>query len=118
MATKRFRNNAWAYVIRRKNLLPKPVYLTFSEEAEGDAYVARLEKLLDQGVVPAEFQVSASTITTSREMVIEYTVAVDISGDDPHLLTLLVEREGHTFLSTLDYTWCVNWVRCMKRGGT
>ena len=59
MATKRFRNNAWAYVIRRKNLLPKPVHLTFSDEDEGDAYVARLEKLLDHGVVPAEFQVSA-----------------------------------------------------------
>ena len=116
MATKRFRNNAWAYVIRRKNLLPKPVYLTFSDEAEGDAYVAHLEQLLDHGVVPAEFQVSASTITTIREMVIEYTVAVDISSDDKQLLNVLVEREGHTLLSTLDYTWCENWVRSMKRG--
>ena len=41
-------------MIRRKNLLPKPVHLTFSDEAEGDAYVARLEQLLDHGVVPAE----------------------------------------------------------------
>ena len=80
-------------MIRRKNLLPKPVHLTFSDEEEGDAYVARLEKLLDHGVVPAELKVSASTITTIREMVIEYTVAVAISSDDKQLLNVLVERE-------------------------
>ena len=40
MATKRFRNNAWAYTVGRKSVLPKPAHLTFKDEEEGDLYVA------------------------------------------------------------------------------
>ncbi|VVD98940.1 hypothetical protein PHO31112_02031 [Pandoraea horticolens] len=52
MATKRFRNGRWEYVVKRKALLPKPPYLSFDTEAEGDAYVRRLEHQLDAGIVP------------------------------------------------------------------
>ena len=37
--------------MQRAALLPRPCYLTFADEAEGDAYVRRLEQLLDRGVV-------------------------------------------------------------------
>ena len=44
MATKRLRpNGARQYIIKRKGLLPKPLYLTFDDEAQGDRYVAALE---------------------------------------------------------------------------
>jgi hypothetical protein len=36
MATKRKRASSWEFVVRRKGLLPKPLYLTFATEAEGD----------------------------------------------------------------------------------
>lgn len=52
MATKRKRGQAWQYVVKRAGLLARSLYLTFDEEAEGDAYVGRLEALLDRGVVP------------------------------------------------------------------
>lgn len=32
------------------------LYMTFDTEAEGDDYAARLEALLDRGIVPAEHQ--------------------------------------------------------------
>lgn len=115
MATKRFRNRSWAYTVRCKNLLPKPIYLTFKDEEEGDLYVAHLEKLLDKGIVPAEFRGSASAITTVRELVVEYRAAVAMTHDDKRLLKAVVEREGHTFLTVLDYVWCEKWVTGMKR---
>ncbi|MGC8519136.1 MAG: site-specific integrase, partial [Steroidobacteraceae bacterium] len=51
---KRRRGAGWQYVLKRKGLLPKPVYLTFRDEVEGDEYVARLEALLARGIVPVE----------------------------------------------------------------
>ena len=115
MATKRRRNNAWAYTVRRKNLLPKPIHLTFKDEEEGDLYVAHLERLLDKGIVPPEFLVSASSVSSIRALVIEYTLAVAITPDDKRLLNILVERNGQTLLTLVDYAWCENWVADMKR---
>jgi len=57
MATKRRRDSDnWEFVVKRKGLLPRPLYLTFASEEEGDRYVQRLEALLDRGVVPDEFR--------------------------------------------------------------
>ena len=55
MATKRRRSNgSWEFRIREAGVLPKPLYVTFDSEAEGDAYVRRVEQLLDRGIVPEE----------------------------------------------------------------
>lgn len=59
MATKRFRNGKYQYIVKNKKLLPKPLYFTFDNEADGDAYISDLEDLLDKGVVPNEFQKDA-----------------------------------------------------------
>jgi hypothetical protein len=115
MATKRFRNNAWAYTVRRKSVLSKPVHLTFKDEEEGDLYVAHLEKLLDKGIVPPEFLVSASKVSTVRELVREYTAAVAVAHGDDRLLNIVVERDGQTLLTIVDYAWGENWVADMKR---
>ena len=56
MATKRKRGSSWEFIVRRKGVLPKPLYLTFASEEEGDRYVKKLEALLDAGVVPEEFR--------------------------------------------------------------
>jgi hypothetical protein len=53
MATKRLKpSGKWEFVVKRKSLLPKPIYLLFDTEIEGNTYVEHLEKLLDQGIVP------------------------------------------------------------------
>ena len=55
MATKRAKGKKWEYIVKRAKLLPKPLYLVFEDEEEGDSYVARLEAMLDRGIVPEEF---------------------------------------------------------------
>ncbi len=55
MAGKRRRSNGtWEFIFKRAGVLDKPIYMTFESEAHGDAYAERLEKLLDQGIVPTE----------------------------------------------------------------
>ncbi|WP_174417683.1 hypothetical protein [Burkholderia diffusa] len=65
MANKRQRpSGTWEYTIKRAKLLPKPLSLTFDTEEEGDAYVARLEQLLDAGIVPDEVVEQRDAIAT------------------------------------------------------
>ena len=50
MAGKRQRSNGtWEFKFTRKGVLLSPVYFTFDTEAEGDAYAARVEPLLERG---------------------------------------------------------------------
>lgn len=55
MATKRFRNGKFQYVVKNKKLLPKPLYFTFDNEADGEAYIRELEDLLDKGLYLLSF---------------------------------------------------------------
>lgn len=55
MATRRMRSSGrWEFIVKKKGLLPKPVYLTFESEQAGINYCARLEALLKKGIVPPE----------------------------------------------------------------
>ena len=115
MATKRQRGNVWTYCVKRKGLLPKPVYLTFDTEADGDAYCARLEQLLDHGVVPEEFKDTEPATITVGDVVRLYLQAVAISDSDDKLLNVLLTRVGSTRLVQINYDWTESWVKTMKR---
>lgn len=53
MAGKRQRaNGTWEYRFQRKGLLPQPLYFTFDTEVEGATHTARVEPLLERGIVP------------------------------------------------------------------
>ncbi len=116
MATKRRRGKSWQYTIRRANLLPQPVYLTFSSESEGDEYVRRLEAILDRGIVPEELANTKAAAKDLRSQVSEYRGAQHISVDDEQLLPVLLSRLpiGIT-LPQLTFTWATEWVTTMKR---
>lgn len=118
MATKRKRSSgSIEYVVRRRGLLPKPVYLTFDNEAEGDAYVARLEALLAQGIVPeayAEHQQHA-LLGTIGDAITHYQKANHLPESDQRLLGLLHERLHAQPLRDVHYAWVENWVASMKR---
>ena len=43
------------FIFKRAGVLEKPLYFTFDTEAEGDAFAANLDKLLDRGIVPTQF---------------------------------------------------------------
>lgn len=117
MATKRLRpSGTWEYIIRRSKLLPKPLSLTFQSEEEGDAYVARLEQLLDAGIVPTDVVEQREAIVTTLDAVREYLRRVSVPDSDVQVLnTLLGGRLPSKALSTVDYDWAERWVTAMKR---
>src|SRR3569832_1941477 len=96
MATKRKKNNGWEYVIKRASILKKPIYLTFDDEAEGDAHVAKLEKLLDMGVVPHELKEHSASYTLLAKLIRDYMIKVDVPDSDKALLNVLYGRIGTT----------------------
>ena len=115
MATERERGNARSLVVKRKSLLPRPLYLTFTSEKEGDEYVAKLEGLLDRGIVPDELQARQQTIITIEDAIREYLVAHHVSESDKKCLTIVVGRIGDTTIRSINYEWAEHWVRTLKR---
>ena len=115
MSTKRRRASSWEYVVKRKGLLSRPISLTFTDEKEGDSYVARLECLLDAGVVPAEFQENADKPATVGDGIHLYIQRVSISESDKLVLDVIYERIGKVLLSQVDYPWAEKYVRESKQ---
>lgn len=116
MATKRRRGSSnWEFVIKRKALLPRPLYLTFASEQEGDRYVQRLEALLDRGVVPEEFRRQQGDILTVEDAAREYLAAQHVPESDQRPLAVVVSRVGATRLREIDYAWAESWVNGLKR---
>lgn len=113
MGSKRQRGAAWHYTIRRVGLLPKPIYLSFPTEAEGDAYVRKLESLLDRGIVPSEF--TKRVRADLRSNVERYMAAEPISIDDEKLLPVVLDRLGTLRLVDLSFAWATEWVTALKR---
>jgi integrase len=118
MASKRNRGTSWEFSIKRKGLLPKPITLTFDTEAEGDAYCAHLEKLLDAGIVPDEFKTRAKAMTTLAIAITAYMAAVHITPDDVGLLNVLVRDLGTRPLDRVNYLWAEQWVQALQVSGS
>ncbi|KQX34655.1 site-specific integrase [Variovorax sp. Root434] len=114
MAGKRQRPNGWEYVIKRAGLLDKPIYLTFADETEGDAFVARVEKLLDKGIVPTELQVP-SRIVTIADLVREYERDAHPKSKDRAALGTIIKTKGAARLTAITAGWVDDWISEMKR---
>jgi len=116
MATKRLRNGAWHYTIRRAGLLPKPLYVSFADEAEGDEYVRRVEALLDRNVVPEEFGMKREVHVSLRDSARRYLLDQHTAPDDAGLLRIVLQRLPiDVSLSNITFTWATGWVTSMKR---
>lgn len=113
MATKRKRGVSWEYTVRRKGLLDKPLYFTFDKEVEGDTYVARLEAMLDKGVVPAELIKKQAALTVA-DLVAAYRRTVTVAPSRGPYFDVVVKNWGETFLATIDYAWCEKAVDGLK----
>lgn len=115
MATKRKRGETFFYTVKRAGLLPKPLNLSFRDEQEGDVYVARLEKLLDAGIVPPEFAEQAGAIVSIADAIREYRKVVSVGKADRPLLDLLaVSAAGKRKVMFTDYQWAEGWIKEMK----
>lgn len=117
MATKRKRSlSSWEYVVRRKGVLPKPVYLTFTDEVEGDAYVAKIEALLDRGVVhPDLVRERHDAAKNLGDAIGDYLRSVAVPATDAALLAVVRDRKGAAALTAIGYPWAEAWVAEMKR---
>ena len=114
MATKRWRGSRWEYCIRRKSLLTKPYWFSFESEAEGDAWCARIERLLDSGVVPEELESNTKSMATIEAAHKYYDQAAPLSETDKGYWKAIIERYGQTRISAVDYAWVertVDWLK-------
>jgi integrase len=117
MAAKRKRGSSWEYIVKRKGVLPKPISLTFRDEAEGDAYVAHLEKLLAAGIVPGEFRDRSDALVTLGQALRLYVDTVHITDDDVRLLAALDFEMGSRPIDRADYPWAEAWVQALQASG-
>ena len=114
MATKRERGGVFHYTVKRAALLPKPLYLSFDNEADGDAYVARLEALLDKGIVPDSVAIPAASIDTITKAIRAYRSSVALKPHDEDVLKVIIDRDGATKLRHCTYDWAEGWIADMK----
>lgn len=115
MAHKRRHGNKWEYVVKRKLLLPKAVTYRFDDEAEGDAFCARLERLLDNGIVPQEL-LGESRASTLHNVIDEYLSAMPVKEEDVGLLRLWTQATAATLpVLNIDFSWCQDRVTALKR---
>jgi integrase len=115
MATKRKRGSSWEFIVRRKEMLLRPLYLTFTTEEEGDQYVKKLEALLDAGVVPEEFRERRGELLTIADAAREYLAVQQVPASDKRCLAVVISRIGTTRLSSITYAWAESWVSGLKR---
>lgn len=116
MAGKRERQNGtWEYVFKRTGVLPKPVYFTFDTEAEGDAYAARAEALLDKGIIPPEMQ--AGRVKTLDDLCELYGSTVTMALSEAELLPILQKQVQGVRIELLTYAWVEAFVDRLKAAG-
>jgi integrase len=117
MATKRQRPGGnYEYKFTRAGVLPRPIYLTFKTQTEGDAYARKLEALLDAGIVPPELLGHAPRKQWLREHVEKYTSAQHVSAADRANLAVVLSRLPPRFeLAELSVPWATAWVTALKR---
>lgn len=114
MAGKRKRANGWEYVFKRAGVLDKPLYVTFADEAEGDAYAQRLDALLARGIVPTEHR-PQSRIMTILDLVRSYERDAHPSDKDVGALSSVVKARGDDALASINAAWVDAWVTQMKQ---
>lgn len=115
MAGKRKRaNGTFEYVFKRAGVLDKPIYMTFENEAEGDAYAKRLDALLERGIVPTEFK-PQTRISTIRELVGAYERDAHPKPKDVAALGTILSARGDTPLASITAAWVDDWITEMKR---
>lgn len=116
MAGKRERQNgSWEYIFKRKGVLKAPVYMTFDTEEEGDRYAARVEPMLEQGVVPQEMmRGGAQTLDVLVDL---YKVSVRMKQSELDHLPSVRQRVCGVKLARFDYVWVESWVDAMHADG-
>lgn len=111
---KRFPNGTIQYTFKRAGVLEKPIYLTFSDEVEGDAFAKRLDALLDRGIVPTELQ-APTRVTSIADLVNLYMRDAHPKPKDVQQLNATLKTKGKVSLTSLNAAWVDAWISELKR---
>lgn len=111
---KQFPNGTWQFVFKKAGLLEKPIYMTFSSEAEGDEHAKRVEALLDAGIVPTEFKAETKVLTIAQ-LVREYERDAHPSPKDQGAMRAVLKTYGDLPLRSITAAWVDEWISSMKR---
>src|SRR5690606_34601908 len=107
------RGNRFELKVQHK-MLPKTFYASFATEAEAREYGARLEALLDRGIL-----VDGIIAERSADPLLSGLIASYRSGALPPardaILAVLADELAGVHLSAVTYRWCEAWVAQMKR---
>lgn len=114
MAGKRKRANGWEYVFKRAGVLDRPIYMTFTDEKEGDEFAARLDALLARGIVPTEFR-SQDKPVVLRQLIQLYERDAHPSDKDKSALGTILGARGGDALTSINVSWVDEWITEMKR---
>lgn len=114
MATARQRiGGNWEFTVKRKSLLPKPLSFTFDTYEEGEDYCAKLEAMLDKGIVPPELQ--ERNVCTMDQLIDKYEIECHMSQADREMIPALRKKVLGVKMSDIDYAWAENWIKSLKR---
>jgi integrase len=117
MATIRQRSSgSWEVIIRRKALLPKAHTCTFHNEGEAREYSKKLERLLDQGILPLELQdIEQPSADSVKDWAQKYLSELSIADSDRKLINALFNKMSNWPVSQINIEWALQWVADMKR---
>lgn len=104
----------WEFVVKRAGLLPKPLYFSFDDKAEGEAYCARIEAMLDRGIVPPGLE-TGSRVMSLLDLVREYERDAHPSDKDRSALGVAIRQHGKMPLGKINAAWVDGWIASMKR---
>lgn len=114
MATKQqLKNGSWRYMFRKKNLIDKPVSITFPTKKEGDAFEAYAEAMLERGIVVNELK-RKNTFDRLHNLIWAYGGSPHISRNDERELTGVLKVIPIDTPCVIDYKWLETWVAQCK----
>ena len=110
------KSGTWEFIIKRKNLLPRPISLRFSTKEEGERYCAQAEALFDRGIIPPGFLERVKRADTLQTAISDYLVAVSVKKEDVELLGLWAkECPPNLGLFSIDFRWCQDQLIRLKQ---
>lgn len=112
MATIRQRGGVFEAVVKRKNLLAKPVSRTFDTEAQATEWAAAIEHALDQGIVPQTLIEPATP--TIAHAVRGFIQARAVKYTEQAVLSTVVLSVGSEKLEQVTKQWALAWIERMK----
>lgn len=115
MAGKKRMGDKWQYTFKRSGVLDKPLYLTFPSEEEGDAYAAKLDALLDRGIVPTAHQSTGNKIRSINQLTLKYMRDAYPSNKDREVLNTIMKDKGDDPVSLIGVGWVDSWIAELKR---